>query len=275
MQFSRVSDAIYAWIITKDRVDWKLVRDKAADLDKRMNVFLCGLDDSWWLDDKELCEDTVTAQYSAADVKAGRPLPFDLANAYAIYQALFGQIEPGLKNPDGTWRHLIIIPGAFPALSFAALVTVDPRGSFFSQAADYHTAKWLGTRQPISVLPSVANLKALRAVAKPTSAPRAFIGFGNPLLDGNPAKPFQADRAKLARAQQSCADVPPRTWSWRCARLCPSLPRTVSPTTRSCAHNCRSPRRRTSFATWRGALASRTPNSMTRCGSARAQPRPK
>ena len=199
VQFARVGDDLYTWLITKDRVDWKLAPDKATDLDKRMNAFLCGLDDSWWLDDEELCKSSVTAQYSVADVKAGKQLPFDLANAYAIYQALFGQIEPELKNPDGTWRHLIIIPDAFPALSFAALVTVDPQGSFFSHVADYHTAKWLGTRQPISVLPSVTNLKALRAVAKPASAPRAFIGFGNPLLDGNPAMPFQLDRAKLAR----------------------------------------------------------------------------
>ena len=42
---------------------------------------------------------------------------------------------------------------------------------------------WLGQRQSITMLPSVASLKALHT-AKTSAAPEPFLGFGNPLLEG-------------------------------------------------------------------------------------------
>jgi CHAT domain-containing protein len=53
------------------------------------------------------------------------------------------------------------------------------------------------------VLPAVSSLKALREFAKQSRATEPFIGFGNPLLDGDPAKfPDDTDRAKLAREKR-------------------------------------------------------------------------
>ena len=52
------------------------------------------------------------------------------------------------------------------------------------------------------MLPAVSSLKALRRVAKPSAATKPMIGFGNPLLDGDPAeRPWEAEWAKLARAE--------------------------------------------------------------------------
>ena len=46
--------------------------------------------------------------------------------------------------------------------------------------------KWLGRERAITILPSVASFKALRANARPSQARDPFIGFGDPVLGGNP-----------------------------------------------------------------------------------------
>jgi CHAT domain-containing protein len=171
----------------------------------------CGLDSSAWINGEQECRKFGLSGFSAADAKAGRLPPFDLANAHDLYKALFGKIEPSLKNAVGSWRHLLIVPDPFFSLAFAALVTEDPSGSLFAKGADYQAAKWLGTRQPISILPSVASLKSLRATARQQPAPRPYIGFGNPLLAGNLALSDHVERAKLAGEWQRCADVAPKT----------------------------------------------------------------
>jgi hypothetical protein len=59
------------------------------------------------------------------------------------------------------------------------------------------------------VLPAVSSLKVLRRVAKPSAATKPMIGFGNPLLDGDPAeRPWEAEWAKLAREKQACPQTP-------------------------------------------------------------------
>ena len=67
----------------------------------------------------------------------------------------------------------------------------------------YKSARWLGQRQAITVLPSVGSLKALRT-AKGSAATEPFIGFGNPLLDGVDGTD------KSAWAKQTCAKSPRR-----------------------------------------------------------------
>jgi hypothetical protein len=61
---------------------------------------------------------------------------------------------------------------------------------------EYRVAAWLGARQPLTLLPAVSSLKALRRVGRPSAAPRPMIGFGNPLLDGYPGRP---DDSPIAR----------------------------------------------------------------------------
>jgi tetratricopeptide (TPR) repeat protein/CHAT domain-containing protein len=59
---------------------------------------------------------------------------------------------------------------------------------------------WLARNHAITVLPAVSSLKALRALAKESHASEPFIGFGDPLLEGEPIR-FANDAiaAKLAR----------------------------------------------------------------------------
>jgi tetratricopeptide (TPR) repeat protein len=70
---------------------------------------------------------------------------------------------------------------------------------------------WLGARQPLTVLPSVSSLKALRRDSRPALATKPLIGFGNPLLDGQPGKQEHIDAAKLALSLTRCVEPMPTT----------------------------------------------------------------
>jgi CHAT domain-containing protein/tetratricopeptide (TPR) repeat protein len=77
---------------------------------------------------------------------------------------------------------------------------------FLDPASD-RDIRWLAKSHPITVLPAVSSLKALRRVAKASSATQPMLGIGNPLLDGSPA---DAKWAALARARRTCKDVEQR-----------------------------------------------------------------
>jgi CHAT domain-containing protein/tetratricopeptide (TPR) repeat protein len=66
--------------------------------------------------------------------------------------------------------------------------------------------KWLARDHPLTVLPSVSSLKALRQLAKESHASRIVIGFGNPLLNGPDAGYFTL--AAAARSKASCPESP-------------------------------------------------------------------
>ncbi|PPD31319.1 MAG: hypothetical protein CTY20_00850 [Hyphomicrobium sp.] len=89
--------------------------------------------------------------------------------------------------------------------------TVTDWKPLFLDASNAPQVKWLGQENAITVLPSVASLKALRRIGKPSAAPKPMIGFANPLLDGNQAHPnpkyreYFKQQAQTARAQTGCA----------------------------------------------------------------------
>lgn len=69
--------------------------------------------------------------------------------------------------------------------------------------AEGKKVNWLAREHAITVLPAVSSLKALRQYAKQSHASDPYIGFGDPLLDGDPAKyEGDAERARLARERQ-------------------------------------------------------------------------
>jgi len=63
-----------------------------------------------------------------------------------------------------------------------------------SDLAAYRNAQWLLNRHAVSVLPSVASLKALRVFARKDEAKSPLIGFGDPI--------FNADEEKKPGAEQ-------------------------------------------------------------------------
>ncbi len=57
------------------------------------------------------------------------------------------------------------------------------------------------------MLPAVSSLNALRRVARPSAASKPMIGFGNPLLDGDPSYPQDRARAGRAREFENCSQT--------------------------------------------------------------------
>jgi hypothetical protein len=97
-------------------------------------------------------------------------LPFDFARAHSLYKTLFGPAEDLI-----TGKSLLIVPsGSLTSLPFGALLTAPAKLSASPGLSDYRAAAWLGTRQPITILPSNASLQALRQLAKTSQAKALF-----------------------------------------------------------------------------------------------------
>ncbi len=98
---------------------------------------------------------------------------------------MIGPVEALIRDK----RHLIVVPsGALTALPFHLLVTekpvvAEPQVNAPRDLAAYRDAAWLLKRHAVSVLPSVASLKALRVLAHKEVANSPLIGFGDPVFN--------------------------------------------------------------------------------------------
>jgi len=166
----------YVFALTRDSVDWKPIPLGGDALAQRVAAFRRGLD-----------VDMMADQDALDAMKVKREL-FDLGTANALYTSLIGPVEPLVKGKHS----LLVVPfGPLTALPFHLLVTEQPplpkptvsSGSITAQdMAPYRDAAWLAKRQAVSVLPSVASLKALRQFARKDPAAKPMIGFGDPVF---------------------------------------------------------------------------------------------
>ncbi len=136
--------------------------------------------------------------YTDANFQDNEELPFGPARAHELYEALFGTLGELIQG-----KRLIVVPtGTLATLPFQVLLTEKPDPTL-TGAERYQKAAWLIRRQPITVLPSVGSLAALRTLGPKDRATRPFIGVGSPLLDG---MPHQGEKlAAQARSRQSCS----------------------------------------------------------------------
>jgi CHAT domain-containing protein len=131
---------------------------------------------------------------------------------------------------------LLVAPsGALTALPFHLLLTEKPPAAIPETFAGYRDAAWLIKRESVSVLPSVASLKALRVVAHDEHATKPMTGFGDPLFDpsqddtGNNRRPVAIQSASRALATSAYTDF----WQGagvdraRLAQALPQLPDTA------------------------------------------------
>jgi CHAT domain-containing protein len=90
----------------------------------------------------------------------------------------------------GPKKSLLVVPsGPLTALPFHLLVT--QRSNIKAETAEfaaYRDAAWLIRRRTVSILPSVASLKVLRAPNNLGKAPRPFVGFGDPVFNAGEIK---------------------------------------------------------------------------------------
>jgi CHAT domain-containing protein/tetratricopeptide (TPR) repeat protein len=137
-------------------------------------------------------------------ILAGRHDLFDLGRAYELYQTLLGPVDGLIKGK----RHLLIVPsGALTALPFHLLVTEKPTMATpqledtvtAATFAPYREAAWLVRRQAVTVLPSVASLKALRVFARKDQATKPMVGFGDPVFSPEAERGAAGTRTAQAR----------------------------------------------------------------------------
>jgi hypothetical protein len=122
------------------------------------------------------------ARADCATAQSRRGL-FDLGLAHELYETLLGPVEPLIRDK----HHLMVVPsGALTALPFHLLVTEQPvvavpQVNAPRDLSAYRDAAWLLKRHAVSVLPSVASLKALRAFAHKDVAGKPMVraGLGN------------------------------------------------------------------------------------------------
>ena len=141
-------------------------------------------------------EREIKALRESLDLTSGEDRAFDVARARRVHDALFGPAASALRGV----RHLLAVPaGPLLSLPLGVLVTRDaPAGG------DYRTVPFLGADVAISVLPSVAALRDLRAVAARSPAPLPFIGFADPAFNG-----AQHDRRSVTNLAAVCRQGEP------------------------------------------------------------------
>lgn len=184
-------DESYLWVVTHDDIRWSRLALSVPALQREVTALRCGLDAEAWFDPDTRCPGLSGAIYSAEDSDAGRPLPFDRARAFALYQTLFGEMRDAIAG-----KSLLVVPtGALAQLPLQVLVTQQ-------SGADTDQPGWLIREHAVSVLPSVTALQTLRDGAAPAHAAKPMAGFGNPLLNG-PDERF-APWAAAARDKQEC-----------------------------------------------------------------------
>jgi CHAT domain-containing protein/tetratricopeptide (TPR) repeat protein len=208
----------FIWVITKDGMRWIRSELGTKALNARVASLRCGLDATLWDDAKsaERCKGLVGASPRKETVgisgkdKSIDVLPFDLVHAHQLYKALLEPVADMAKD-----KHLIVVPsGPLTSLPFNVLVTQPPQAAIPEALAQYRDVAWLGTSTPITVLPSVSSLKALRQFAKKVHSSKPYLGIGNPLLDGSQDDTqwasYYKDQARLARAKRCSPNLVPQ-----------------------------------------------------------------
>ena len=199
----------FVWFVTKTDSRW--VRNEFGNkaLTEHVAALHCGLHVAPWRGgaSRDRCVDLMKAHSPREHIDGQVPevLPFDLHQAYELYQTLLGPAEDLIRG-----KHLLIVPsGPLTSLPFQVLVTEAPKTRLPGTLSEYRDAAWLGMRQPLTILPSVTSLKALRQFARTSRATKTYLGIGNPLLDGPQDHPqwgaHYKRQAEAARGNQQCA----------------------------------------------------------------------
>jgi CHAT domain-containing protein len=111
------------------------------------------------------------------------------------------------------------------------LVTAEPSAAIPEKLDGYRDAAWLIKRHAVSVLPSVASLKSLRAFARRDHGIKPMTGFGDPLFD--PSQSGGDKRTAISAARGAVTGAYTDFWRGagvdriRLAQALPQLPDTA------------------------------------------------
>lgn len=100
---------------------------------------------------------------------------FDAEAAHRLYSQLF----PPVQAAFGAAREMIVVPDRdLFSLPMGLLVTDPPPP--ITGVGDYRNVHWMIQKYALTTLPSARALQTIRTLAKPSQAPRALLGIGNP-----------------------------------------------------------------------------------------------
>jgi CHAT domain-containing protein/tetratricopeptide (TPR) repeat protein len=174
VSFLSMGDKSYVFAVTREATAWQQIPLGEKAIGERVSKLRLGLFDP------------------APDAT---PKPFDLDASFELHSAIMGPVEGVIARKP---KLLVVPTGALTSLPFHVLITkkADP-----TVAPDdrYRQAAWLLNDKAITVLPSVASLRALRTFAKASRATKPFIGFGDPQFQRSGA----ADKRGTARNVQA------------------------------------------------------------------------
>jgi tetratricopeptide (TPR) repeat protein len=193
------AEETYVFALTRDDFVWRTVGVGAEKLADKVAALRGGL------------------ELEKLPQSGGKPALFDLALAHELYVELLGPVEGLVRDK----RHLLVVPsGPLTSLPFHLLVTEKPAKPVvgIKDLALYRDAAWLIKRHAVSVLPSVASLRALRLFARKSASTKAMIGFGDPIFD-----PAERARALAQRGATRGRAVVTRSYSELWEGLSPDL----------------------------------------------------
>jgi tetratricopeptide (TPR) repeat protein/CHAT domain-containing protein len=156
----------YVFALTRDGFDWRTIALGTEELSRKVVAFRRGLD------------------LDKLQKPTANPELFDLGLAHELYDLLVAPVEELIRGKP----RLVLVPsGPLTSLPFHLLVTEKPVKAIpgIREMGLYRDAAWLIKRHAVSVLPSVASLKALRVFARKDAAHNPLIGFGDPIFNAD------------------------------------------------------------------------------------------
>lgn len=119
---------------------------------------------------------------------------FDLALGYELYSTLLKPVEEGWKQAKSL---VVVTNGALGLLPLSLLPTApssaDDKGTIF---AGYRSVPWLARTHAVTLVPSAAAMRTLRALPPGRNTREQLIAFGDPLFSE-----LQAAEAEAAQAE--------------------------------------------------------------------------
>ncbi len=170
--------------VTREGTAWAQIPLSPAALAREIAALRCELDHGGGADNSACIARAVRGLRSGGSAASpDERESFDRARAHRLYQALLG--APAIARLIAGKAEWIVAPkGSLLSLPFAALVTASPTGDD-GDAASLRQTAWLGLQRPISVVPDVSALVALRGAGRAVrSASTPFFGVGDPAFGG-------------------------------------------------------------------------------------------
>jgi len=121
-------------------------------------------------------QEAVQSLRVALDSQGGAVSEFNLKNAHALFQTIFGGVASDLNEVN----HIIVV-GSGPLASLPlALLPVQA-----AKSNDYTKVRWLGQQVAISYAPSMQAFYSLREPNSRKLPTQQLLAFANPVLDGD------------------------------------------------------------------------------------------